>query len=371
MKVLFQSRLDIFDQKGGDTVQMVETQKALKNLGVDVDIDCSLSKDLSNYDLVHIFNLDWVCEPYLQIKNAKAQSKKVILSPIHHSLSEFELYEKKNRYGLVKFGNILLPSQSLRDVARNLIKGIIYPTKLKPAVIQLFVGIRNQQKWCVQNSDYLIVQTKLEAFDLKNDYKTEEFNWKKVVNGINPQYIDKSSKDELMGKYVLCVGRIEPRKNQIKLISAFNKLNISDTSLVFVGGLNLHHPSYVNKFKNMLGPNVQYLGYVDHSKLFSLYKNAACFAIPSWFETTGLVYLEAAVSGCKSLVASGDRSREYLGDNALYADPADEDSISAALKIGISRNTVKKGFAEYVKKEYTWENAAKQTLNIYKEVLNV
>ena len=371
MKVLFQSRLDIFDQKGGDTVQMVETQKALKNLGVSVDIDCSLSKDLTNYDLVHVFNLDWVCEPYLQIQNARAQSKKVILSPIHHSLSEFELYEKNSRYGLVKFGNMLLPSQSLRDVARNLIKGMIYPAKLKPAIVQLFVGIRNQQKWCVQNSDYIIVQTKLEALDLKNDYKTGEFDWKKVVNGINPQYIDESSKEALMGKYILCVGRIEPRKNQINLINAFNKLNLNDISLVFVGGLNLHHPSYVSKFKSMLGSNVNYLGYVDHSKLFSLYKNAVCSAIPSWFETTGLVYLEAAVSGCKSLIASGDRSKEYLGDNALYANPADGNSISEALKTGISGSTVKKGFAEYVKKEYTWENAAKQTMNIYKEVLNV
>ena len=227
MKILFQSRLDLFDKRGGDTIQMLETQVSLEKLGIAVDINCSLNLDVSSYDIVHIFNLDWVCETYPQIYNAKKQGKKVILSPIHHSQEEFERYENKSRYGLMKLGNFLIPNQPLREEARNLVKGIIYPKKLKPAVKQLLMGIRRQQKESIEMSDYILVQTNLEAKDLKKDFGVPDFKWVKVVNGIDgSKFKGQSSKVKIKSKrskVILCVGRVEPRKNQLNLIKAFKR----------------------------------------------------------------------------------------------------------------------------------------------------
>ena len=154
MKILFQSRLDLFDKRGGDTVQILETKASLERLGVIVDIDCSLTAEVSKYDIVHIFNLDWVCETYPQILNAKKSGKKVVLSPIHHSLEEFERYENENRFGLMRIGNALIPNQPLREEARNLLKGLLYRRKLKPAISQAFMGIRNQQRKSLELSDW-------------------------------------------------------------------------------------------------------------------------------------------------------------------------------------------------------------------------
>ena len=380
IRVLFQSRIDLFDVRGGDTIQILETKKGLEKLGVLVDVDLSLRPELSKYDLVHVFNLDWVCEPYLQIINAKKQGKPIVLSPIHHSLKEFEKYEKEYRFGLARIGNFLLPWQPLRDMARNVVKGIIYPPKLKPALIQLFVGIRKQQKDSISFADHIIVQTTKEAEDLAESYGVSAFQWTKVVNGVNvDRFLDgdvaKARKIAGSAKYILCVGRIEPRKNQLSLIKAFKELKIQDggfkdVSLVCVGSLNTHHPTYIYRFKKEIRSDIHYTGFLDQSLLAGLYKACFMFVSPSWFETTGLVYLEAIVSGAKSIVASGARAEEYLRENAVYCDPGSVSSIKEAIKIA-RRPTVKGKFDEKVKKTYTWENCARQTLEVYKGVLNI
>lgn len=378
MKILFQSRVDIFDRRGGDTVQMEETKASLEKLGVNVDITTDLTPDVSNYDLVHVFNIDWVCEPYIQVKNAKKQGKPVILSPIHHSIKEFERYENESRYGLMRLGNLLLPSQPLRDAARNLVKGVLYRKKLKPAIIQLLMGIRKQQKIALEMSDHVLVQTNKEASDLISSYNLTSLKWTKVINGVNAKkFLVKNTNQNRKENYIISTGRIEPRKNQITLIKALSELrnnnsNFENTKVYFAGAKNNHHPTYLKEFNKALAKNpfAIHLGFMDQKKLAKVLNMAKVFAAPSWFETTGLVYLEAVVAGVPCIVASGERAKEYLEDNAVYCDPGNVKSVAKALDKGFKSASVKKGFREFVIKTYTWENAAKQTLEVYKSVLN-
>jgi glycosyltransferase involved in cell wall biosynthesis len=380
IKVLFQSRLDLFDRPGGDTVQMVETQKALQKIGVKVDIDNTLDPDVSSYDIVHVFNIDWVCEPYWQVKNAKSQKKPAVLSPIHHSLKEYKQYEKNSRYGLAKVGNFLIPYQPLRDSARNLVKGLVYLKKLNPAIKQMFMGIRKQQRLSVEMSDYILVQTNRETQDLIEEYGVKDFKWKKVVNGVDVNRFKKpdfkaSKKLIPENPYILCVGRIEPRKNQLKLIEAVSELrkennDFKNVELFFAGSFNTHHPTYISKFKKLLNDNdfVHHPGFVHHDILAAVFAKAEIFAVPSWFETTGLVYLEAVAAGCKKVVASGERAKEYLGDNAVYCKPGSVQSIKKAL-VKTKKHTVSEKLVKRISKDYTWRVAAEQTLDVYKKVL--
>lgn len=116
--------------------------------------------------------------------------------------------------------------------------------------------------------------------------------------------------------------------------------------------------------------SIIYQGFVNQEKLCEIYSNANVFACPSWFETTGLVYLEAAVCGVSSIVASGQRAKEYLSENAVYCDPANVESIEDSLELALHKETVKEGFADLIKKTYTWDECAKQTKEIYKKILN-
>ena len=109
MRVLFQTRTNLFDAPGGDMVQMLKTKEFLEKKGIQVDISLDFEPNLEGYDLVHLFNLMEPQDIYLQLKNAQRQNKKVVLSTIYGLYTEFE---RKARGGLFqKVANFLSPYQ--------------------------------------------------------------------------------------------------------------------------------------------------------------------------------------------------------------------------------------------------------------------
>ncbi len=171
--------------------------------------------------------------------------------------------------------------------------------------------------------------------------------------------------------YILCVGRIEARKNQLSIIEAVKQVrkNLNrDIKLVFVGVKSeLKHHTYIKYFEQEVLENswIHYLGYIPYSQMPAIYKFAKVCVSASWFETTGLTSLEAIFLGTNA-VAAGARAYEYLGTSVSYCDPGDVKSIADAI------------CAEYLKPRpqvsstmlntYTWKNAALKTLEVYKEL---
>ena len=81
MKVLMLGRSGLFKAYGGDRLQMESTANELKKLGISVDIKVDTNFDVNDYDLFHIFQLDWVTDHYFYIKKIKPSGKPIILSP--------------------------------------------------------------------------------------------------------------------------------------------------------------------------------------------------------------------------------------------------------------------------------------------------
>ena len=237
MKILFQSRVDLYNPRGGDTFQIEKTKSAIEKLDPSIKIDISLNlheKNISDYDIVHLFNIDWVCETYMQAKFAKDNNKPLVISAIHHSYKEVLDFENYARYDIRRIYNLIVKSQSLRDVGKNVYRSLFNVKKLYPTLMQVLMGIRNQQRKILQMSDVVLVQTASEAKDLFSDFGTKDFVSSVVVNGVDAEIFDKPSRSPFqkffMEKYsidiskkkvLLNVGRIEPRKNQLNLITAF------------------------------------------------------------------------------------------------------------------------------------------------------
>jgi len=201
-----------------------------------------------------------------------------------------------------------------------------------------------------------------------------DFKWEKVVNGVSEQFLSSHEyKNKLnFSNYIICVGRIEARKNQLTIIEAVKLLRqedgFKDAKLVFLGRRSEHHKSYIAKFDEALKENnwIIHPGYIPQEDIPSYYHFAKVGISASWFETTGLTSLEALFCGT-NVVASGERAKELLGDLAVYCDPSNVDSIVKSLREAYARpvTMVPKSF----RKEYTWENAAKQTLEVYNSLL--
>ena len=208
MKVLFQSRLDILTNMGGDSVQMIKTKEELEKLGVEVDINSDYKADLTNYDLVHVFGLQWLCEPYVQYKNAKKQNKVVVLSPIHHSETEVARYEKLLRYSFRRIVNVFIWSQQYRDLLKNLFRSFFDLRRLYPVLLAAVQGYRNQQRKVLLGADRVLVQTDQEGHDLNRDFGVK-VGYEKIKLGVGDVFIqDTTAVVNQSG--VLTVGRIKP-----------------------------------------------------------------------------------------------------------------------------------------------------------------
>jgi glycosyltransferase involved in cell wall biosynthesis len=391
MKVLFQSRLDLMTRPGGDRTQIILTKEALERLYSDVhiEINCEINPtNIDNYDIVHLFNLDWVCETYPQAVWAKKHKKPLVLSAIHHSEKEVLRYEKEYRFDYRRVVNEIIPSQPLRDMLKNIYRAVFNDKrKIRPTILQLIKGIRNQQREILSLSDIVLVQTILEAEDIQKDLGSVDFKWRKVINGVNVKKFTEA-KPDLFKKYmserkfratkiILNVGRIEPRKNLLSIIKAFLELKeenneYNDFKLVIISEKNKRSPEYLYGFERYLKkyPNdIIYCGRQEQDFIASAMKYEGIFINASWFETSGLVALESAVAGMVPIV-TGDRAKEYLGNNAVYCDPGSIQDIKDAILKASHMKRLDNAVINELSAKYNWDETAKQTYQVYKDILS-
>jgi glycosyltransferase involved in cell wall biosynthesis len=390
MKILFQSRVDLFTVRGGDTTQIENTKNSIEKLFPNIRIDISTdikAYNIEDYDIVHLFNLDWVCETYVQAQWAKIHHKPIVLSAIHHSQSEVELYESAFRYDIRRIYNGLIGLQSMRDEWKNIYRSIFNHKKIFPTLVQLIKGIRNSQKATLYLADAVVVQTYVEKQDIQKDFLVDLKTFYKVVNGVNVQLFDSVTNKlfiktleekyntKIVGKkIILNVGRIEPRKNQTSLIKAFVNLQkkqlIGDSILIFIGAFSKYSPEYKLLFKKLISENknILHIGQQPQEIVASAMKNDGIYVHPSWFETTGLVALEASLLG-KRVVTCGERVREYMQNEAFYCEPDKIFTIENAIIKALEAGDVSAEFMNKIRSMYSWDEAARQTIEIYNSIL--
>lgn len=367
MKVLMQIRANVFDVPGGDTIQMQKTKIALESLGCEVDLSLELRPDLVQYDLVHLFNLTRVQETYIQVQNAVAQKKPIAFSTIYWPNSEFE---KKANIGFRSLlGRILSIDQmeSLKAFAKYYLLG----NKDEGTRYLMNHSYLEMQRFILEHVDVFLpnAQEEMRQIEKVLGFHADEKSIFVVPNAIDTAAAKKAleKKNEEFEKYknwLICVGRIDTRKNQLNLIKAIKD---SDYKLLLVGKKSPGQTVYFNRVMEAIkgNPNIEYIESVENSMLYQLYKVCKVSVLPSWFETPGLVSLEAAAMGCNIVVSDKGTTKDYFRDYAFYCDvmnPASiRESIDRAYHADFSED-----FRQLIFRQYTWEKAGMETLKAYK-----
>jgi len=176
-------------------------------------------------------------------------------------------------------------------------------------------------------------------------------------------------------KYLLFVGTLQPRKNIRRLIEAFSKVykSNSDLQLVIVGRKGWKYEEILSAPEEYgVKDSVAFLDFVKDEDLQMLYKGAQCFVWPSLYEGFGLPVLEAMRYGCPVITSNISSLPEAGGDAAVYVNPENVDDIAEKIKrvLGdkeLRESMIKKGYQQV--KKFSWEKAAKETLEIIKEVV--
>lgn len=149
--------------------------------------------------------------------------------------------------------------------------------------------------------------------------------------------------------YILCVGRIERRKNQLMLLHALEGTNIP---IVLIG--NCVESDYEGLIRRRVGSNVTLVGYLPHdSKLLeSAYAGARVFVLPSWSEGAPLSALEAAAAGISLVLSDRSSEQEYFGNLARYCDPGCPTSIRAEVLEAYARYNEEEPRRKLLQKKY-------------------
>ena len=180
----------------------------------------------------------------------------------------------------------------------------------------------------------------------------------------------------LPDKYILSVGHLEPRKNYVRLIKAFQLLIEKykiDQKLVIVGRENWKFKEIYDLInQTALSDLIVITKFVDSGNLPAIYQNADVFVTASIFEGFGFTPLESMAAGTPVAASNCTSLPEVVADAAILFDPYDENDIAEKLhRLLTNRNLnnelIQKGFENI--KRFNWDDCCKQTVGVYENML--
>lgn len=317
----------------GDSIQLTKTKEYLGKYDLQIKISSETDLDLKSYDLIHLFNIMPVEETYRQYLNVKLHNKKYVLSTIFWDPVEFLTSTGQNE----TFGQWWGKTMPLRRKVLKEAALILPNSKLEHELLKKIFGELPPALVVPNAADPLFTLAKPDHFIKK--YRLKDF--------------------------VLSVGRICRRKNQLMLIRAARKLELP---LILIGPVN-DGLYYRECRQEAAGGKVFFIDSLTPLELGSAYAACRVHALVSWYDTPGLVSLEAALAGCKIVTTDRGSPREYFGELAYYCDPGKIESICKAIQDawnGPNDSRLK----ELILNNYTWEKAALKTFQAYRAVLN-
>lgn len=248
----------------------------------------------------------------------------------------------------------------------------IYPqlhTFVKRHYFRLFISLSTRfcnTLICVSKS----TQCDLKSFfpHIKADTVVIPLAMEKRIKNISFDIV--KTKYQLDTNYILFIGTLEPRKNIVRLIEAYGKIeNQIKQDLVIVGGKGWFYNEIFDTVRRLnLEDRVKFTGFVSEVEKFSILKNSDIFIYPSLYEGFGLPVLEALSLGIPTITSNVSSMPEVAGDAALLINPESLDEIANTVLFLIDhpkvQNELRLKSIEQIK-SFSWENTAMKTLNLY------
>jgi glycosyltransferase involved in cell wall biosynthesis len=207
-----------------------------------------------------------------------------------------------------------------------------------------------------------------------------------IPYGIGPQFrqlppdsvrVHLAARFGISWPYILYVGALTQRKNIARAMQAFARIVNSFPALHFVlAGPQTWKQTPVESLVESLNirNRVFLTGPLTDLDLPILYNGAELFIFPSLYEGFGLPPLEAMACGTPVVTSNISSLPEVTGEAALLVDPLDVQGIAQAMRRvledpALAAEMRQKGLAQAAR--FTWERTTRETLAVYKKVLEM
>jgi glycosyltransferase involved in cell wall biosynthesis len=326
MNVLFATYPMAFHTPGGGEIQLLAYKKHLPQHGVEVSLFDPWKPRFLEHDLVHFFSC--------------------VGGSVH--LCHF----------VKQLGLPLVVSSSLwvTEDTRHL-----YPCE----------EIRHQ----FLLADRVIANSLIECETLARVFDLPREKFIAVLNGVDDLFFESVPASlfrdafNVAGPFVLNVGNIEPRKNQLSLIRAMKQM--PELQLVVIG--HERDPAYALACREEGGGQVRFLGPIEHNDPLLRSAYAACdvFCLPSTLETPGLAALEAYTVGASIAITTVGSTREYFehASRVQFLDPGSVPTIVEAIKGARAHNGRQPPPTLNNRQNLSWLNITSSLANAYAALL--
>jgi glycosyltransferase involved in cell wall biosynthesis len=318
VRVLFSTYPWAFETPGGGEIQLQKYAEHLPLHGVDVQLHDPWRANLADVSIVHFFSC--------------------IAGSVH-----FCNYVRQRGLPLVISSSLWITRQTTH----------LYPID----------EIRTQ----LSLADVVVTNSDTESDLLASVLTLPRDRFMAVMNGFDVHFLRPPDPElfrrafGISGPFILNVGNIEPRKNQLTLVRA---LAGHALPLVLIG--HQRDEAYAAQVLSEGGSQIRYLGALDQAdpRLASAFAACAAFVLPSTLETPGLAALEAAAAGAPVVVTSEGSTRDYFGVHAQYIDHRNPQDILSGIERALLGGR-EAALKDHVASRFGWPIVTKGLLAVY------
>ena len=256
---------------------------------------------------------------------------------------------------------------------------------------QLFLKFKRGAKqladwtaYSIRQSQAVIAISKHTAKDIVDLYRYPEDKITVAYPGVNRDKFKSISDTEkqrvahkyhLPEKYILHVGTLQPRKNIIRLIKAFESLppKYKSWHLVFAGKSGWLTEEIDQKMKtSKIASRLIRTGYVDEADVPALMAGAGCLTLMGLYEGFGMPPAEALACGTIPVVSNNTSLPEVIGEAGISADPYSIASIAHGIMVTLDLTTTQKqqrlAIGQNQLEQFEWQRSAERILNVLRKV---
>ncbi len=243
-------------------------------------------------------------------------------------------------------------------------------------------------KKIILNSDRIVAvseNTRNDIIDLTKQNK-EKIEVIYSGNNLKKKDIDKIDIEKFRNKYfansnfsyILYLGTIEPRKNILNLIKAYNlfreRNGNTNIKLVLAGMFGWKTKKIFKEYeKSKYREDIVFLNYVEKEDKDVLYSQAKIFVYPSFYEGFGFPPLEAMTYGIPTICSNVSSLPEIVSSSALMVNPFNVEEMAIAIENVLND----KDYYNYLSEEslkrvkyFSWDISAKKYLQLFKDLKN-